>query len=450
MTLKYLTLSLALVPAALFAQENPVEQALKRDGAQITLPVATAKEPFDLSFIEAARPSFNAFHWQMGGDHALYYNLHMTELLPTAVASPSALYQPLERDIRPELDKLLVETSSKGQMTMAQYLDDPLFRTQGFMLIHKGKVVYEAYPGMQSQDQHIWASSAKTTVGALVAMLVEEGKVDVDKSITHYVPELKGTTWDRLSVAHLLHHASALDNEETAESIMNQDSDVVRLFATLTGSPRPSTGEPETWLQVARESQPLANEEPGSRFRYASMNTIILTRMIENIENTSWIRVFQDRVWSKVTARQPMLVNLTEDGTAVSLGLVSTTLEDKARWGMLFTPSWPAVATEQVISPEMLTLMRQGGNPSAFADSAKARSAETSFNEPAENGGFQFDHLFADGAMGKSGNQGQYIYIDPERDFVGVVFATTAYHSGYGESKAPALMRSAARQLAGQ
>ncbi|GAM66773.1 hypothetical protein JCM19236_3103 [Vibrio sp. JCM 19236] len=33
------------------------------------------------------------------------------------------------------------------------------------MLIHEGKVVYEAYPGMKPTDRHIWASSSKTTVG---------------------------------------------------------------------------------------------------------------------------------------------------------------------------------------------------------------------------------------------------------------------------------------------
>lgn len=50
--------------------------------------------------------------------------------------------------------------------------------------------------------------------------------------------------------------------------------------------------------------------------------------------------------------------------------------------------------------------------------------------------------------MAKSGNLGQMIYIDPKRDFVGVVFSNNPYHSGYGETKAPALMRSAAKLLA--
>lgn len=70
------------------------------------------------------------------------------------------------------------------------------------------------------------------------------------------------------------------------------------------------------------------------------------------------------------------------------------------------------------------------------------------FNEKADYNAYQFDYIFNDGAMSKSGNLGQFIYIDPERDFVGVMFSTNPYHSGFGENKGPALMRSAAKLLA--
>ncbi|MCZ8498429.1 hypothetical protein O9929_11905 [Vibrio lentus] len=41
--------------------------------------------------------------------------------------------------------------------------------------------------------------------------------------------------------------------------------------------------------------------------------------------------------------------NLTPDGISWWFE-VSTTVEDMARWGTLFTPSWKAVADEPVIS----------------------------------------------------------------------------------------------------
>lgn len=95
MTLKPSTLILSAIvlsQPAFAADENPVKAALKAEGAQVTLPVSAAKQPYSNQFVDSAREQFNNFHWQMGGDHSLYYNMHMSEFMPTAVASPSHEY----------------------------------------------------------------------------------------------------------------------------------------------------------------------------------------------------------------------------------------------------------------------------------------------------------------------------------------------------------------------
>lgn len=438
----------SLATASDVVAQNPVEAALQVEGAQVTLTVKDAANSFTPEFVESARENFNNFHWQMGGDHSVYYNMHMGEFLPTSLAAPNAHYKPLVKNIDPRLAKLTVETAAKGELTMEQYLADEQFRTQGFMLIHKGEIVYEAYPGMSPTDTHVWASAAKTTVGAVVAMLVEEGKVDPEQSITHYVSELKGTNWDDITVHQVLNMSTALDNEETLASILNPDSDVVRFFAASFDSPRAKTGEMETWMEVAQGAQKLDGEQAGDHFRYASINTMVLTKLVENIENRTWTEVFEERVWSKVNARQPMQFNLTPDGMAIAVGLVSTTVEDMARWGTLFTPSWKAVAEEPVISQAVIDRIRNSGDPKAFVGTSKETSSLHAFHEKADYNAYQFDFIFNDGAMAKSGNLGQFIYIDPDRDFVGVMFSNNPYHSGFGENKGPALMRSAAKLLA--
>lgn len=455
MKLKPTAILISIVSATAFAgtssqaiQENPVEAALSIEGASVSMPVERAKHAFTPEFVDAARTNFNNFHWQMGGDHALYYNKNMNEFMTTAVASPSEEYKPLVRNINQSLASLKVDTVGMGEMTMEDYLADPQFRTQGFMLIHKGEVIYEAYPGMKPTDRHVWASSAKTTVGLVIAQLVEEGKVDINKPISFYVSELTNTVWDAVTVRDALNHTTGLDNEETLDSILNPDSPVVRFFASITGSPRHSTGELEDWITVAQDTEKLTGENAGERFRYASINTMILTQIIENIENKTFTQVFEERVWSKTTARQPMLFNQAPDGTAISLGLVLSTLEDKARFGTLFTPSWNAVATEQVVSDNVIRIIHENSNRESHQGSTKQRSSVGAFNEMSSYQSFHFDFIYDDGAMAKSGNLGQMIYIDPKRDFVGVMFSTNPYHSGYGENKGPALMRSAAKFIA--
>ncbi len=71
------------------AHDNPLAQFLAVPGAKTTLPVSAAKDGFSTEFVNEARKYFNNFHYQMGGDHALYYNLRLSEFLPTAVAPPA-------------------------------------------------------------------------------------------------------------------------------------------------------------------------------------------------------------------------------------------------------------------------------------------------------------------------------------------------------------------------
>ena len=70
------------------AADNPLAKYLGVPGAKTTLPVSSARSPFSLDFAQDARERFGNFHYQLGGDHALYYNLHLSELLKTAVSKP--------------------------------------------------------------------------------------------------------------------------------------------------------------------------------------------------------------------------------------------------------------------------------------------------------------------------------------------------------------------------
>lgn len=450
--LKLLCFLVAILPVSLTsAQENPVEDALKKEGAMPTLPVSAAKdkETFTAEFVNKAIESFENMHWQMGGDHALYYNMHMSEVMPTGIASPNYDYKPLERDLRPELENLKTQTG-KGKLTLKEYAVHPQFRLQAMIFIHKGKVVYETYPGMKRTDRKVWASSAKSTVGLVMAMLVEEGKVDLGKPVVEYVPALKGTVWDDVTVGSVLNMTTGLDNEETAEAIMNPDSAVVRFFASgliAAYQPRETQG---TWVDAARAEKKILGEKQGELFRYASINTQVLTQLIENVENKKWTQVFEDRVWSKVYARQPAFFNIAPGGLALPVGLLSTTPEDMARFATLFTPSWKTVASEQVVTDDLLKRIRSEADPARFENASKRKSSMGAFNEYAMGNAYQFDFIFEDGAIAKSGNMNQMIYIDPARDFAAIAFSNSPYHSGFGETKAPAYMRLAAKALAGR
>jgi hypothetical protein len=47
---------------------------------------------------------------------------------------------------------------------------------------------------------------------------------------------------------------------------------------------------------------------------------------------------------------------------AIAVGLMLITLEDMARYGMLFTPSWEAAAVEPVISQAVIKRIQTSGD----------------------------------------------------------------------------------------
>jgi hypothetical protein len=117
---------------------------------------------------------------------------------------------------------------------------------------------------------------------------------------------------------------------------------------------------------------------------------------------------------------------------------------------MLFTPSWEKAAVKPVVSAEVLKRLQTAGNPEAYKRGAKYKDQIEEFGESPLMNSYQFDGVFEDGALWKHGNLGQGIYIDPERDFVGVYFSTNGYIPPYGEDKMPGYLRRAAKYLAGE
>jgi len=117
---------------------------------------------------------------------------------------------------------------------------------------------------------------------------------------------------------------------------------------------------------------------------------------------------------------------------------------------MLFTPSWNKAAIEPVVSAQVLKRLQTAGTPEAFRAGAKYKGLTEDLGEAPMANSYQFDAMFADGALWKHGNVGQGIYIDPARDFVGVYSSTNGYIPRYGEDKMPAFLRRAAKLLAGK
>jgi hypothetical protein len=137
-----------------------------------------------------------------------------------------------------------------------------------------------------------------------------------------YLPEFKGTHWDGIKMIDAANMATALTTGRNDEAIVDPTSIIVKFFSAEFGSPNPSTGKVDDWLEILKGAEKIEGEDPGYRFRYSSAVTQIFVVIAERIENKTWAEIFEERVWGNMTARGPMLHNLTPDGTSVAHGLL--------------------------------------------------------------------------------------------------------------------------------
>lgn len=83
-------------------------------------------------------------------------------------------------------------TIGEQSLSLPEYLRATF--TDGFIVLHRGKLVYERYLDSFAPEQaHIWASMTKSVTGLLAASLIAEGKLSPASKLSSYVPELAGT-----------------------------------------------------------------------------------------------------------------------------------------------------------------------------------------------------------------------------------------------------------------
>ncbi|WP_163340555.1 serine hydrolase [Desulfopila sp. IMCC35008] len=398
----------------------------------LTAMPVVAKEPTPLiEFIdgfpmELEKETRNAGYNELfsGGDVSAYFNVRVSEFLPTAILPSHQPVMPLGTRQMPKIGsvkaKMMEVSKLDGPLTLDEFLEQADF-AQAFLVVHKGDIVYEKYPRLRPEDHHLWMSCAKPMASLVIDQLVSEGKIDENAPITKYITDFKGTDWDGVTTRDVMDMASGMDLEDTTESRFDPDNIARRVYESEFGFKNETRGV-ELLRDVLRSTP--KKDEPGLAFEYASGLTQMLVLLAEAVEGDRWAQIFDRRVWSKVGAEGVLQIHLTPDGIAAAHGLVSSDLRDFARFGMLYTPSWKEIAVEQVVTDEILDRIHKkvrthefimaGFDGPVFAN----RVGVDDFIANSR----QWDLVWPDGDLMKFGLMGQGLYVSPARDLVIVYF----------------------------
>jgi len=255
---------------------------------------------------------------------------HVRELIPTARIAHDA--HRMRRLPRAERELGSVAFCFEGRdLTVQQVLDHTW--TDGFIVLHEGRLVYERYDnGMSADTPHLLMSVSKSVTSAVAGILAGRGVLDVSAPVTRIVPELAGTSFDGATVQHLLDmRAGTRFNEDYADPAAD-----VRTYESvyLWRPPRPGHAGPADALEYFAT---LENDGPhGGPFRYRSILTDVLAWVIERAAGERLHELIARELWGPIGAEFDADITLDAHGNPMADGGISATLRDIARFGQLF------------------------------------------------------------------------------------------------------------------
>jgi CubicO group peptidase (beta-lactamase class C family) len=366
------------------------------------------------------RKAMTIDNWDDGGPLMRYIFLNMGEFFNESVIHRTGPIAPLDYDLRDEIGEF--ETSSRlGEMSLDDYIHEAA--VDGIVIVHRGKIVYEAYPKMRARDKHLLMSVSKGYASTLVAILEDRGLIDQNAAIETYLPELVGSGWEGVSVLDILDMASGIDCHESNKGSYSDPAECYYQYeASLgwLGATEATLESPYEYLATLQRHRPA-----GEAFEYSSPNTFILSWLIETVTGKTYVEVLSEEIWLKIGTESDGLLSSPRRGIPIAHGGISATLRDMARFGLLFTPSWNVVATGPVISPAYAEKIRSGGRPEIHDKGINANPAGLPVDgEMPRHNTYQWDLVMEDGDFFKGGYGGQGLYISPSRDIVVAYFGT--------------------------
>ncbi|EAT11474.1 serine hydrolase [Bermanella marisrubri] len=303
------------------------------------------------------------------------------------------------------------------------------------LVVLKGEdITFEQYyQGTDQWDQRISWSVAKSYLSALFGIAVNEGHIpDLDVPVTDYVPNLKGSGYDGVSIKNVLQMSSGVYfNEDYGD--FNSDINRFGRIMALGGS----------FDDFAASLTKDETRPQGTFMHYVSIDTHVLGMVLRAATGERIEDYFTEKLWSKLGTERDAIYITDSTGEPMVLGGLNIISRDYARMGILYRDNGfyrgeqivPESWIEDSITPDAPHLMP-----------GKRDNATTNFGY-----GYQWwlpenpDQEFL-----AIGIYGQYIYINRKHD---VVIVKNSAHRDFMandyESKdiAVAAFRSIARSL---
>ena len=339
---------------------------------------------------------------------------HIRELMPTKQVSRGiGPPVPLEYAIDDGIDAVTFSPMGGGQsMTWKESLSANY--TDGILILHKGRIVYEKYLGCLDEiGKHAAMSMTKSITGLLAEILVVEGQLNDEAKVSSIIPELKNSAFGNASVRQVMDMTTALDY---SEDYADPKADIWVYSKAASPLPKPRDYEGPNgyfeYLQTVKQ-----DGDHGEAFGYRTINTDALGWILSRTTGKDLAHLLSERIWSRMGAEQDGYMTVDARGTPFAGGGLSAGLRDLGRIGLLMLNDG-MINGQRLFPKEVIENIRAGGDKKAF-DRAGYKTLE----------GGSYRSMWwvlhnKHGAFAARGVHGQTIYVDPSAEMVIVRFAS--------------------------
>lgn len=379
---------------------------------------AAESDPNVMGWMQGFPPTPDKLIMQPSSDYFSFPKLrwtvcHMRELLPTeqvsrGLGAPVPLAYALDNGI-----DAVTFTSPKGGAPVTWEASLAANYTDGILIMHRGRVVYERYFGcLEPAGKHAAMSMTKSLTGLLAEILVAEGRLDDNAKVASIVPELADSAFGSATVRQVMDMTTALDY---SEDYADPKADVWAYSAAASPLPKPEAYDgPDGYFEYLQTVSQKGTH--GEAFGYRTINTDALGWIVSRVTGKKLTALLSERIWSQMGAEQDGYMTVDAKGTPFAGGGLSAGLRDLGRIGQLMLDEGE-INDRRLFPAEVVAGIRAGGDKRAFAKGWKSlpggsyRSMWWVFHN---------DH----GAFAARGVHGQTIYVDPTAEMVIVRFAS--------------------------
>jgi CubicO group peptidase (beta-lactamase class C family) len=261
-------------------------------------------------------------------------------------------------------------------------------RSAALLIVHDGRLRLERY-GLGFDGAGRWTSFsvAKSLTSTLVGAALRDGHIkSMDDKVSDYIPQMKGSAYDDVSIRHLLTMTSGVRwNEDYADP----HSDVARF-----NNHKPEEGVPAivSYLRRLPRAAP-----PGTVWNYSTGETNLVGILLGNAIQRPISDYLAEKIWTPGGMEQQATWVLSRTGQEISGCCVQASARDYARTGLFLLDGARGVVPDGWL--------------------AEATTTRTGIGQPGRGYGYQW-WTYDDGSYAARGIFGQGIFLDPKRKLV--------------------------------